>query len=121
MAVRLMMSPDPVLRRRGKAKLETLAGAYDNPSLTELSKNVAAYVEELDELREKAAASAHPLGSSGVVTGEFRATLTRLKRPIRTFETSLASSGSNAPVKIELPELEVIRVRTGGAIPVVVR
>lgn len=120
-AVRLMMSPDAKLRARGKAKLEALAREYDNPSLVDLTKNVAAYVKALDEWREKAAAGRFPAGSSGLVTGEFRATVSRLKRPIRTFETSLASSGSNAPVKIELPELEVIRVRTGGAIPVVVR
>jgi hypothetical protein len=49
--------------------------------------------------------------------------MSKLKRPIQVFETSLASGplGGSAPVKIQLPELEVIRVRTTVGIPVVVR
>ena len=49
--------------------------------------------------------------------GEIRATFSRLKRPITTFETSLASNIGGAPVRIQLPELEVIKVRTTAAIP----
>ena len=55
--------------------------------------------------------------------GEIRATLSKLKRPIRVFETSLASGpvGANAPVSIQLPELEVIRVMTTMAVPALVK
>jgi len=122
-AVRLMMSPDPDLRRRGRALLDGMAKEYDNPSLAELARNVDAYVRKLDEAAAAAALATGPgsVSGTGVVMGDFRATLSRLKRPIESFETSLASNIGGAPVRIQLPELEVIRVRTVGAIPVVIR
>jgi hypothetical protein len=116
-AVRLMTSPDPLVRARGKARLESLAAEYEAPSLRDLAKNVEAYVKTADEL---AAAAADPDGA--LVTGELRITLTKLKRPIQTFETSLASGPITAasPVKIQLPELEVIKIRTTMAMPAAV-
>jgi hypothetical protein len=78
------------------------------------------YVKKADELA--AALAASPSGSdSGMVLGEIRATMSRLKRPIQVFETSLSSSLGGGTVKIQLPELEVIRVRTTVGIPAVVR
>ena len=58
----------------------------------------------------------------GMVMGEVRATFSKLKRPIPVFQTNLAAGpvGANAPVSIQLPELEVIRVNTTMAIPAIV-
>ncbi len=122
-AVRLMMSPDPSLRGRGRKLLDGMAKEYDNASLAELARNVDAYVRKLDELAAASALATVPGGvsGSGVVTGDFRATMTKLKRPIEIFTTSLASTFGGGPVKIQLPELEVIRVRTVASIPVVVK
>ena len=90
----------------------------------ELARNVDAYVRKLDEAAAAAAMATGAGGGSGrgVVMGEIRATMSRLKRPIEEFTTSLASGPfGSAPVTIQLPELEVVRVRTVAAIPVVVR
>jgi len=55
--------------------------------------------------------------------GEIRATFSKLKRPIPIFQTNLAAGpvGANAPVSIQLPELEVIRVNTTIGMPALVR
>lgn len=122
-AVRLMLSPDPTLRKRGRTQLDGMAREFDNPSLAELARNVDAYVRKLDEMAAAAAMATGPGGAAGhgAVMGDFRATMSKLKRPIETFTTSLSSSTGGAPVKIQLPELEVVRVRTVAAIPVVVK
>jgi hypothetical protein len=52
---------------------------------------------------------------------EIRATMSKLKRPIQVLETSLASNIGGSAVKIQLPELEVVSVRTTGIIPAVIR
>lgn len=126
----LLMSPDPALRTRARARLEALAGEMEDGGtrLREAMAGVEAYVRELDGLREQAAAAAEePAGGTvsegGFVMGEIRATFSRLKRPIPVFVTSLASGpvGANSPVRIQLPELEVIKVRTTGIIPAVVK
>ncbi len=121
-AVRLMLSPDPKVRARGREHLVALAKEYENPSLAKLAHDVDAYVEKLDEMRkaEAAALAGGGGGDRGVVLGEIRATFAKLKRPIKVFETSLASNIGGAPVRIQLPELEVIRVRTVAAIPAVI-
>ncbi|MFV1960088.1 MAG: hypothetical protein ACC662_11825, partial [Planctomycetota bacterium] len=120
-AVRLMLSPDKALRARGRKQLEALAKEYDSARLAELVRLVDAYVKKADEM-EAAVASAMRSGAAvGSVTGTFRATMSKLKRPIQEFETSLASNIGGAPVKIQLPELEIVRVNTTGIIPVVVR
>jgi len=123
-AVRLMLSPDPTLRKRGRAQLDGMAKEFDNASLAELARNVDAYVRKLDEMAAAAAMATGPSGVTGhgTVMGEIRATMSKLKRPIETFTTSLAGGPfAGAPVKIQLPELEVVRVRTVAAIPVVVK
>jgi tetratricopeptide (TPR) repeat protein len=122
-AARLAVSPDPLVRARGRARIEALAEEHDSDRLRKAIEALDAYVERLGDLRRKAAAAAvagHAGG--GLVMGEIRATLTRLKRPIQILETSLASGpfGANAPVKIQLPELEVIRVRTTAMFPATV-
>ena len=120
----LITSPDKAVRARAKSRLQKLAEELDSDPLRELVKNIDQYVKEVEEARVKAAQIAAGTASLGHVTGEFRATVARLKRPIREFTTNLASGpvglgvSSNAPVTLQLPELEVIRVRTTGIIPV---
>lgn len=121
-AVRLALSPDPAVRARGKGRLEALAKELDSDRLRKLVKGLDAYLESVDELRRKALA-VQAGAADGMVMGEIRVTLSRLKRPIKVLETNLASGpiGANAPVRIQLPELEVIRVMTTMAMPAVVR
>jgi hypothetical protein len=120
-AVRLALSPDPAVRARGRARLEALAEEFDSARIQKLLAGLDKYIETVDELRRQAAGAAAALSATdgGMVMGEIRATLSKLKRPIRVFQTNLASGpiGANAPVSIMLPELEVIKVRTTMAMP----
>lgn len=124
-AVRLALSPDPAVQARGKARLAALAKEGDSAKIRKLLAGIDQYLLTLEELRRKAAAVGGPVGvtSGGMVMGEIRATLTKLKRPIKIFQTNLASGpvGANAPVSIQLPELEVIRVNTTMAMPALVK
>jgi len=127
----LLMSPDPLVRDRARARLEALGRELPDGGkrLREVMAAVDEQARQVEAIREQAAAAAEgSLGGSvisetGLVMGEIRATFSRLKRPIPIFETSLASGpvGANAPVRIQLPELEVIKVRTTGIIPAVVK
>jgi tetratricopeptide (TPR) repeat protein len=121
-AVRLALSPDPAVRARGKSRLLALNAEFDDARLKKLVAGIDEYIQDVDELRRKASAAARDIQTQGgMVMGEIRATLSRLKRPIELFETSLASGPSvlspNSRVKIQLPELEVIKVRTTMAMP----
>lgn len=121
-AVRLMMSPDPKVRERGRTLLLGLARETGEDSLIDLAKQVDAHVAKVEALRERAAkAAALAPGARGTVMGEIRATMSKLKRPIEVFETPLASSAAGGSVRIQLPEVEVVNVRTTGIIPAVVR
>lgn len=119
--LRLITSPDAAVRARAKSRLQKLAEELNSDPLRDLVKNIDAYVKQVDEVRTKAAEMSADTAMVGHVTGTFRATVARLKRPIRNFTTNLASGpiGANAPVTLQLPELEVIKVRTTGIIPVV--
>ncbi len=124
-AVRLALSPDPAVRARGNARLQALAKEYDSAKIRKLIAGIDQYLKTIEELRRKAASVGGPVGvtSGGMVMGEIRATLSKLKRPITIFQTNLASGpvGANAPVSIQLPELEVIRVNTTMAMPALVK
>ncbi|HED65635.1 MAG TPA: hypothetical protein ENJ09_08775 [Planctomycetes bacterium] len=94
--------------------------------------NQVAYVQDFDVEIAQAASIADPIISTvedGVVldvrpvvsadrrfiTLELRPTVAELKRPIRTFTTSLGVSGNS--VTIQLPELDISRVRTSIPMP----
>ena len=94
--------------------------------------NQVAYVQDFDVEIAQAASIADPVISvvqDGVIldvrpvvsadrrfiTVELRPTVAELQRPIRTFTTSLGVSGNS--VTIQLPELEISRVRTSIPMP----
>ena len=116
----LMTSPDRAVRRRARGRLERLAEETGSETLAALLPRVDEYVQAVDEARTRAAEWSDTV-MTGEVMGDFRVTLAKLKRPIREFTTNLAAGpiGANAPVTLQLPELEVIKVRTTGIIPVV--
>ncbi|MCB9825392.1 MAG: hypothetical protein R3F05_17670 [Planctomycetota bacterium] len=115
----LMTSPDRSVRQRARTRLERLAKESGNETIEKLVPRMDEYVQAVDEAQARAA----ELGDSmmvGEVMSTFRVTLARLKRPIQQITTNLASGPfPSAPVTLQLPELEVIRVRTTGVIPVV--
>ena len=111
-----MASPDVGTRARSKKRLEDLATETGNEKLRTLAGAVEQYVATADELNRAAAT-----GASGSVLSEVRVTLSKLKRPITTFETTLGSNIAGAPVRIQLPELEVINIRTMVGLPAVVK
>ena len=117
--VRWMLSPDRALRARGKARLEAMVKEQGMPDLAKVITQVEAYAAAGDKL-----AAAYDGGggvpsgeSSGSVLTECRIQFAKLKRPIAQLSTSLASSAGGAPVTIQLPELEVIKVNTTVRIP----
>jgi hypothetical protein len=114
-AVRLMMSPDPLVQKRGRARIEALAASTSDARLKDLPKQVDDMIAARDRLEEAYQDSVE----SASVLSELRVTFTKLVRPIQIFETSLASGpiGAAAPVRIQLPELQVIRVNTTVSIP----
>ena len=116
--LRLATSPDAAVRARARSRLERMGELPNGKRPADLLPALDQYVEAIDEARTKAMSDG---GMTGKVFGTFRVTLARLKRPIENFTTNLAAGpiGANAPVTLQLPELEVIKVRTTGIIPVV--
>src|SRR5262245_27437409 len=96
--VALMASPDADTRARAKKRVVAPATETKNDALKKLVSDVEQYVAKADELARQAA-----LGATGSILGDIRVTLSKLKRPIQVFETSLASNIGGAPVKIQLP------------------
>ena len=114
--VRWMLSPDRALRQRGKSRLEAMAKEQAMPNLPKLIAQVEAYAAAGDRLAAAYDAGGGGGGGSSVLT-ECRIQFAKLKRPIEQLSTSLASSAGGAPVTIQLPELEVIKVDTTVRIP----
>ena len=114
--LRLATSPDSAVRQRARSRLGAMGELPGGQRPADILPALDAYVEAINEARTRATE-----GSSGSVMGTFRISLAKLKRPIKQFTTNLASGpiGANAPVTLQLPELEVIKVRTTGIIPVV--
>lgn len=116
-AVRAMLSPDRVLRAKGKAALLALAKETKTVEIERLAKDVEAYADASDKFL--AAMDGGGGGGEGgsSVLAECRIQLAKLKRPIATLTTGLASNLTASPVVIQLPELEVIKVGTTVKIP----
>lgn len=120
-AVRLVLSPDAKVRDEGLRRLRALADETKSSEIERLVPQVKAYAEAGDRLLSALQGGG---GSGGIdratVLTECRIQFARLKRPIQTFETSLSSNLSTSPVRIQLPELEVIKIATTVPIPAVV-
>ncbi len=115
-AVRMMLSPDPVIRARGAQRLEALAVETKSEAIKSLVPKVAAYASAADRMLA-AAGAPDDAGGSATVLAECRIQLAKLKRPIQSFRTGLASNAAGAAVEIQLPEIEVIKVATTVGIP----
>jgi hypothetical protein len=115
-AVRAMLSPDPALRAKGKETLEALARETRTEGFANLAKQVEAYAKAAD--RFSAALDGRVgSGETAEVLTECRIQFAKLKRPMATLTTSLASNIGGAPVVIQLPELEVVKIKTTVKLP----
>lgn len=122
--IELLVSPDPTLRHRARRTLRAIAKeqGIDKARLDNAFKAAAAYVHRLDEAMLKsggvgAGSRGTKFDRHGWMLADVHDDFVRLKRPIREFATTLASSA--APVRIQLPELRVVQVRTTTAVPLV--
>ncbi|MHC4957287.1 MAG: hypothetical protein ACYTGN_02855 [Planctomycetota bacterium] len=100
-------------KRRAKAytELYTYAEQMNSPKLRKFADDTKAYYDNL----------AHVLCQQMMARTELHLTKTTLKKPIQTFETNLGAAiaiiAAQNPVKIQLPELEIIEVHTTADIP----
>lgn len=113
--VRRMASPDLAVRAAAHERLLALGKETGNADLPRLAAEAQAWAKALDEYT-----AARRAGATGRVLAECRIALSKLRRPIQTFETSLASGGAGAPVRVQLPELEVINLEAMVGLPAVI-
>lgn len=111
-AAQLMLAPDPALRAEGKKRLEALARETKTEAIAKAAAQLAAYAGAVDAYLD-----ALHRGDTATVLSECRIQLAKLKRPIKTFQTSLSSNLGGAPVSIQLPEIEIIKLNTTVPIP----
>lgn len=118
----LLVSPDPSLRKRARTALRSLAKERGVPKqrIDQALKAADAYVKRLDDVMVRAGGAGSSRGSRthagrGWMLADVHNDFTRLRRPVQEFMTSLASSG--APVRLLLPELRHVRVRSTVAVP----
>lgn len=120
-AARLMLAPDPELRAEGARRLEAVSLETKNDAFRALIPQLQAYAAATDRLVAAAGGGGRDGAASADVLAECRIQLAKLKRPIQTFQTTLASNLSGSPVRIQLPEVELIKVGTTVKLPGVVR
>ena len=100
-------------RKRDKAyqKLSKYAEQLNSPEVRKLAADAKAYYDS----------RAIALCRQMKARTEIQATLVNLKKPIDTFETGLgaaiALNAGQAQVRIQLPELEIVQVKTTADIP----
>lgn len=111
-AARLLVAPDPALRAEGRRRLEALAAETKTEAIRRVIPELEAFAAAADRY-----AAAVRAGESKMVLSECRIQLARLKRPIREFQTALGSNLGQASVKIQLPEIELIKIGTTVPIP----
>ncbi|MHC4822220.1 MAG: hypothetical protein ACYTDX_10930 [Planctomycetota bacterium] len=103
-ALKGLAHEDPAVRRKGEAALVALAKEMGNPDLEARAPEIRKYYTRLH--KEIAAAR---------VRVDVRTQWVTLKRPIPTFETSLG--GFSTPVRLQLPEVSVVRINTTAVVP----
>ncbi|MDH3592360.1 MAG: hypothetical protein OER88_10805 [Planctomycetota bacterium] len=109
--VRRFQTYDRKTRDRAYSDLYKYAEQLNSPELRKFADDTKAYYN----------ARVTALCKQMRARTEIQATLTRLKKPIETFETSLgaaiALSSAQSPVSIQLPEIRVVQVKTTADIP----
>ena len=119
-AMRLMLAKDKDLRREGERRMREIAKESGSGEIEALVPQVKAYAEKNDEMAAIAAAGG---AGAGRILSETRIQLATLKRPIKQIQTALASGptgfpfSTNSQVTIQLPELEVITIRSTVSLP----
>lgn len=98
-------------RAEGRVGLQQYAEKIGDPSLAQFATTVASYYNE-------AWRQVKTEWEGGTATTTVRATSATLKRPIPTIETSLGAFST--PVRIQLPELAVVAVRTTVRMPITI-
>jgi hypothetical protein len=110
-----MLSPDADQRAVGERRLEAIAEETRSEALGKMIPQVKAYAAAMDRLATAVATE------SATALTECRIQVAKLRRPIKTFQTPLSSGpgvlSPNAPVTIQLPELELIKIHTTVPIP----
>ena len=116
-ALRLMVAPDKTLRALGEKQLLAVAAQTQSKELATLATEVRDYAAATDRLMAAADAGGGGGVDHATVLTECRIQLARLKRPIGTLTTGLASNAGGSGVTIQLPEVELIKIGTTVAIP----
>lgn len=102
---------DKKKRHKAYQELSKYAEQLNSPEIRKLAGDAKAYYD----------ARATALCNQMRARTEVQATLVRLKKPIDTFETALgaaiALNAGQAQVRIQLPELEIVQVKTTADIP----
>ena len=120
-AARLMLAPDPEMRAEGARRIEAIAVETKTDAFRSLIPQLQDYAAATDRFLAAAGGGGGGGAATADVLAECRIQMAKLKRPIKTFETTLASNINSSPVRIQLPELEVIKVGTTVKLPGVVR
>ena len=115
-----MSSPRRKVRLDGRVALQDYAEKIGDPSLAQFASDVASYYNE--SWRAVKAEWEGGGGGGGVGVGtatvEVRATKAELKRPIPEISTSLG--GFSTPVRIQLPEMSIVSIRTTARVPITI-
>jgi len=102
---------DKKKRQTAYDQLTRYAEEINSPVVRKLADDTAAYYDNLVKV----------LCARMMARTEIHATMTKLKKPIETFETNLGAAiailASQNPVKIQLPELSIAEVHTVVDIP----
>ena len=104
---------DPKKRQKAYQKLAAYAEDLRSPQMRQFAENTKAYYDQL----------VRHLCAQMKSRTEIHATMTRLKKPIETFETNLGAAvqgifPAQTPVRIQLPEISMAEVHTTVDIPV---
>lgn len=117
---KLQKKVDVLVKRMGSSSLEKRERAYED--LVGLESQIPGIASAADVVRDYWERVLRARAAQGEVVAEIRATTAQLQRPIDTFETSLATGSVfdiARIVSIQIPEMNVTKVRTTVAVPVI--
>jgi tetratricopeptide (TPR) repeat protein len=103
-ALKLVAAPDAAQRVEGERALVAVAKEMADPGLEARAPEIRTYYDQAYEEISRARALI-----------QVRAQVVTLKRPIKSFQTSLG--GFTTPVTLQLPELSIISVNTTALVP----